>query len=100
MSLKRVLCLVEFLIYAISNVFLGRALEKQNALDEAANSYKAATKIKPNDELAWKGLCNLYEAQGSRAVAKHTEASLKLAQIYADQFVQPQRAPLFHTDFS
>lgn len=70
-------------------VFLGRALEKQGKLDEAASTYGDATKIKADDELGWKGLCAVYGAQGARGVAKHTEASLSLAQLYAEKYVYP-----------
>ncbi|KAL9081567.1 MAG: hypothetical protein Q9159_007245 [Coniocarpon cinnabarinum] len=61
-------------------VFLARALEKQEKLDEAANSYQTATKAKENDELAWKGLCGVYEVQ--KEVAKHFQAATRLAEIY------------------
>ena len=70
-----------------STVFLGRALEKQGKLDEAASTYTDATKIKSDDELGWKGLCAVYSAQGARGVAKHTEASLALAQLHAEKYV-------------
>lgn len=63
-------------------VFLGRALEKQNKLKQAAEAYESGTKIKSNDELAWKGLCNVYASEGSEAVGKHTSVSLSLAEIY------------------
>ena len=65
-----------------ATVFLGRALEKQVKLQEATEAYECATRIKPGDELAWKGLCNAYESQGSQNVDRHTVASMSLARIY------------------
>ncbi|KAI9670316.1 MAG: Superkiller protein 3 [Alyxoria varia] len=67
------------------HIFLGRALEKQGKLDEAILSYEAASKIKPGDELAWKGLCNAYESQGSRGVSKHNNVALDFAKVYAEK---------------
>jgi len=69
-------------------VFLGRASEKQGKADDAITAYKAASKIKPVEELAWKGLVNVYEGQGSRYVNEHSDASLKLAQIYMEKYVR------------
>ena len=63
-------------------LFLGRSLEKQSRLEDAADAYDKGTRSKPNDELAWKGLCGVYEAQGSKRVANYTAASLQLAEIY------------------
>ena len=68
-----------------AQLFFGRAVEKQEKLDDAAKAYDAATKLKPGDELAWKGLCGVYEAQGSENVTKHTDVSLHLAVIYQQQ---------------
>jgi len=62
-------------------MFLGRALEKLGQLDEAIPSYRAAARIKPDDELAWKGLCNVFESQGARHVKDHIVASLELAKL-------------------
>ena len=66
-------------------VFLGRALEKQGKIYAAIDAYKAATKIKPEDELAWKGLWNGYSSLGSNGVDGHTEAGMGLAQVYAEK---------------
>lgn len=73
-----------------SNVFLGRSLEKQSQLHPAIDAYKAATQVKPEDELAWKGLSKAYEALGASGVAGHTDAALGLAQVYLNKFVQQE----------
>lgn len=72
-------------LIAHRQVFLGRALEKQGKVHPAINAYKAATKIKPEDELAWKGLWNAYAGLGSGGVDGHTEAGMGLAQIHAEK---------------
>lgn len=64
---------------------MGRALEKQSRSDEAIEAYKKAANIKPDDELAWKGLCNVYESQGAKGVEGFTTASVGLAQRYIDK---------------
>jgi len=71
-----------------SNVFLGRALEKQGQLHPAIDAYKAATQIKPEEDLAWKGLNKAYEALGSSGIEGRTSSALGLAQIYADKYVR------------
>lgn len=68
---------------ARSKLFLGRALQKQNKLDEAAKTYISATDIKPDDAQAWLGLCDLYESQGALKLDEYREATLKVAEIYA-----------------
>lgn len=67
------------------NVFLGRALEKQGDAQQAIGAYRKATGIKPTEDLAWKGLCNVYEASGAKGVDGFTESSLELARIYAER---------------
>ncbi len=66
-------------------VFLGRGLEKQSKVDEAVKAYHAATNIKPKEDLAWKGLCNALETQGSRKLKEYKSAALGLAQAYAEK---------------
>lgn len=68
-------------------MFLGRALEKQGKQHPAIDAYRNATKLKPDDELAWKGLCNVYESLGSEGVDGHSSAALGLAQIYVEKYV-------------
>lgn len=66
-----------------ANLFLGRAFQKQDKLDEAAKTYNAAAKIKPDDAQAWLGLCNLYESQESQKVDEYREAAVRVGEIYA-----------------
>lgn len=66
-------------------VFLGRALEKQGKAQSAIEPYERAASIKPGEDLAWKGLCNIYETFGSKGVQGFTSASLELAKVYAEK---------------
>lgn len=68
------------------HVFLGLAYDKLNKNDEAEKAYRAATKLKDSDKTAWQGLVNLYEKQGSHKLDAYREATVKLAQIYADAY--------------
>jgi len=70
-----------------SNVFLGRALEKQGQIHPAIDAYKAATQIKPEEDLAWRGLNKAYEALGTSGIEGRTSSALGLAQIYAEKYV-------------
>ena len=67
-----------------AKLFLGRANDGLGKLDDAAQAYKDATKIKPEDPQAWLGLRGLYEKQGPARVDENTDVGLKLAQIYAE----------------
>ncbi|KAK5110243.1 hypothetical protein LTR85_001302 [Meristemomyces frigidus] len=67
-----------------ARLFLGRALEKQEKFDDAAKTYQAAAKSKPEDSQAWLGLCSVYEAQGSKRVDEYREAAVKAAQVFAN----------------
>ncbi|KAK3117188.1 Superkiller protein 3 [Teratosphaeriaceae sp. CCFEE 6253] len=66
-----------------AQLFLGRALEKQQDFDGAANSYQHAAKSKPDDSQAWLGLCSVYEAQGSTRVDEYREAAVRAAEVFA-----------------
>lgn len=66
-------------------MFLGRSLEKLGRPDEAISPYRTATRIKPDDELAWKGLCNLLESQGQHSVKEFIDVSARLADLYAEK---------------
>jgi len=79
-------------------VFLGRALEKQGQLHPAVDAYKAATKLKPEEDLAWKGLIKACEALGAQGVEGHTAASSGLAQVYAEKWVA-RKYWMYETDF-
>ncbi|KAK5172682.1 Superkiller protein 3 [Saxophila tyrrhenica] len=66
-----------------AKLFLGRALEKQQFLEDAARAYQSAAELKPEDNQAWLGLCSLYEAQGSAKVDEFRQASVRVAENYA-----------------
>ena len=71
-----------------AKLFLGRANDGLGKLDEAAQAYIDATKIKPEDPQAWLGLRGLYEKQGPAKVDENTKVGLKLAEIYAELYAQ------------
>ena len=66
-----------------AKLFLGRALEKQNKVDDAAKAYTSATKIKPDDAQGWLGLCSLYESQGSGRIDEYGDVAVQLALLFA-----------------
>ena len=66
-----------------AKLFLGRAFEKRGKLGDAAKTYEAAAKSKPDDSQAWLGLCSVYEAQGSDRVDEYREAAVRAAEIFA-----------------
>ncbi|CAK4001289.1 Superkiller 3 [Lecanosticta acicola] len=68
-----------------AKLFLGRALEKQGKLDDAAQTYRSAANAKPDDSQAWQGLCSVYEAlaQNSKNLDEYLEAAVKLAEFFA-----------------
>ncbi|KAK5129498.1 hypothetical protein LTR08_003221 [Meristemomyces frigidus] len=68
----------------IARLFLGRALEKQGQLEEAAKIYEAAAKSKPGDSQGWLALCSVYEVQGARTVDEYREAAVKAAEVFAE----------------
>lgn len=67
-----------------AKLFLGRALEKQGKLEEAASTYRSAADAKPDDSQAWQGLLSVYKAEGSRKVDEYREAAVKVAEIFID----------------
>jgi len=70
---------------------VGRASEKQSSFDEAVAAYKAASRIKPDEDLAWKGLIQVFESQGSCKVDEHSEVSLSLAQVYMEKYIKTNK---------
>lgn len=66
-----------------AKLFLGRALEKQGKLDEAAQTYRSAADAKPDDSQAWQGLCSVYEAAGPSKLDEYREAAVKVAEFFA-----------------
>ena len=67
-----------------ARLFLGRALEKQEKYDDAAETYQAAAKSKPEDSQAWLGLCSVFEAQGSQKVDEYRDAAVKAAEVFGN----------------
>lgn len=71
----------------ISNVFLGRALDKQDKNDEAERAYNLAVKTKENDPLVWQGLITLYEKQAGKKIDGYHIAALRLAECFMTMYV-------------
>lgn len=71
-----------------SNVFLGLGLDKQDKDDESAKAYRAATQIKHNNPLAWQGLITLYEKQAGKYVEDHQDATVHLAELFMEAYVE------------
>lgn len=69
------------------NVFLGLAQDKLNKNSEAEKAYLSATRVKDNDRTAWQGLINLYEKQGGHKLDVYRDAAVKLALIFAEEYV-------------
>jgi superkiller protein 3 len=67
--------------------FLGRASEQLGRVSDAEKAYRAATRVKPDDTIAWTGLTILYEAQRSARVKDYVDASLAIAKIYMAAYV-------------
>lgn len=67
-----------------ARLFLARAFEKQDKFEDAAKTYQAAAKSKPEDSQAWLGLCSVYEAQGSKKVDEYREAAVKAAEVFGN----------------
>lgn len=65
-----------------AKLFLGRSLEKQARLDDAAQVYHSAADLKPEDLQAWLGLCSLYEAQGAKKVDEYAECAVRAAELF------------------
>lgn len=73
------------------NIFLGLAQDKLNKNSEAEKAYLSATRIKDNDRTAWQGLINLYEKQGGHKLDDYRNAAVKLALIFAEEYVPGSR---------
>jgi tetratricopeptide (TPR) repeat protein len=69
-----------------AKLFLGRANDGLSRFDDAANAYRDATKLKPDDAQAWLGLRGLYEGLGPSKVDENTEVGLKLAELYMNLY--------------
>jgi superkiller protein 3 len=64
-------------------IFLGFARDKLGNVEGAEKAYEAATKLKPNDPQALKGLITLFENQGSKSLDKYHIIAVRLAEVYA-----------------
>ncbi|KEY67918.1 hypothetical protein S7711_02128 [Stachybotrys chartarum IBT 7711] len=67
-----------------AHIFLAFAFDKKNQPEDAEAVYLAATKIRPQDGQAWKGLIKLYEKQGTNKLNGYQHAVVNLAQIFHD----------------
>ncbi|CAP64608.1 uncharacterized protein PODANS_5_8830 [Podospora anserina S mat+] len=67
-----------------AHIFLAFALDKKNMLEDAENTYLAATNIKPGDTQAWQGLIRLYQKQGNKKLKQYKHAAIKLGEIFRD----------------
>ncbi len=63
-------------------VFLGFARDKLDNNEGAEKAYEAATKLKPNDPQASKGLITLFEKQGQKSLDKYHNIAVQLAEVY------------------
>lgn len=64
--------------------FLAFALDKKDKLEEAEKTYDTATKLKPNESTAWRGLIQLYEKQGNKKLSAYQNAATRLAEIFRE----------------
>ncbi|KAF4977361.1 hypothetical protein FZEAL_6100 [Fusarium zealandicum] len=67
-----------------AQIFLAFALDKKDKLDEAENSYRSATWLRPQETQAWQGLIKLFEKQNTKKLNDYQQAVVNLAQIYRD----------------
>ncbi|KAK1779615.1 hypothetical protein QBC45DRAFT_411063 [Copromyces sp. CBS 386.78] len=67
------------------HILLAFALDKKGRLEEAENTYLAATRLKPEEKEAWQGLVKLYpNLDTTNKFKQHQHAVLKLAEIFRD----------------
>ena len=66
-----------------SYLFLGFAQEKLDQNEDAERAYRKATRIKPGDLQALKGLITLYEKQGSEKIDEYHDVVRQIAEILA-----------------
>ncbi|KAF4460478.1 hypothetical protein FALBO_12741 [Fusarium albosuccineum] len=67
-----------------AHIFLAFALDKKDKLDEAENTYRSATWLRPQEAQAWQGLIKLFEKQNAKKLADYQQAVVNLAQIHRD----------------
>jgi superkiller protein 3 len=63
-------------------VFLGFARDKLEDNEGAEKAYEAATKLRPKDPQALKGLITLYEKQGQKSLDRYHTTAVQLAELY------------------
>lgn len=68
----------------IALTFLAFALDKKDHLEEAEKTYDTATKLKPTESTAWRGLIQLYEKQGNKKLSAYQNAAVRLAEVFRD----------------
>ncbi|OQO01535.1 hypothetical protein B0A48_12570 [Cryoendolithus antarcticus] len=66
-----------------ARLLLGRAYEKSGKPEDAINTYRAATKSKPDDVQAWLGLCSVLQTQGEKSVDDYIDAAVHVAELHA-----------------
>jgi superkiller protein 3 len=69
-------------------VFLGLAYDRLKEPEKAVNAYLKATEVKKDDPLAWQGLVAVYEHQAGDKILDYRDATLRLAEIYAQLYVK------------
>ena len=69
----------------IAFLFLGKAQEELGDLVAAEKALQSASRVKPDDAQALKGLLGLYERQSGGKLDEYHQTVLALATIYADQ---------------
>ena len=69
----------------IAFLFLGKAQEELGDLVAAEKALQSASRVKPDDVQALKGLLGLYERQSGGKLDEYHQTVLALATIYADQ---------------
>ncbi|KAJ4135949.1 Superkiller protein 3 [Fusarium equiseti] len=67
-----------------AHIFLAFALDKKDRLDQAQETYRSATWLRPQEAQAWQGLIKLFEKQNNRKLTDYQQAVVNLAQIYRD----------------
>ena len=69
----------------IAFLFLGKAQEELGDLTAAEKALQSASRVKPDDAQALKGLLGLFERQGGAKLDEYHQTVLALATIYANQ---------------
>ncbi|KAF4989405.1 hypothetical protein FGRMN_9130 [Fusarium graminum] len=85
-----------------AHIFLAFALDKKDRLDQAQESYRSATWLRPQEAQAWQGLVKLFEKQGNKKLVDYQQAVVNLAQIYrdAEDMYKSQDAVIKFIDFA